>query len=431
MVTDPAVGATTTTEFEHAADNTLAAATVDGDTTVTTRNPDGQPVTETSPDGEATLTYADGATTASTVEEEGDVEARGQLYAPNGWLIAEHRDPAGYDRYYVTDHLGTPVGEFGRSTNQLASYDYDPFGLDDPLLSSGDMSTTVSFAGERADAETGTTDHEARSYDPALRTWITTDQYTDPAQDASLSMGSADANRMLYAGGNPINVTDPTGHDGCSAMVAAVTCAPGTDQNASTGNSGGGGACRCTAQGQPNVGGANIPAGQSGSVSGGGPNSMATVNPQNCSNPDYFRTHPYGCGVPEPGLQPVHDLDYALSFGGAGANALIRLGLRRAQYAASTRIVDESVGKTINLMTNRSKTAAKIHFRQLTRAPGKTKLLWKNGRVVGRRKTLRNGTTITYRTGSAVSKRTQKAGYGTVVTIARKGTKSINIKYLK
>jgi RHS repeat-associated protein len=62
------------------------------------------------------------------------------------------------------------------------------------------------------DPNTGLTDHDARSYNAALRTWVTTDQYADPSQDLGLSLDPSNANRMLYAGGNPISNVDPDGH---------------------------------------------------------------------------------------------------------------------------------------------------------------------------------------------------------------------------
>ena len=39
-----------------------------------------------------------------------------------------------------------------------------------------------------------------------------TDQYTDPADDIDVATSSVDANRMAYAGGNPVNMVDPEGH---------------------------------------------------------------------------------------------------------------------------------------------------------------------------------------------------------------------------
>ena len=227
-IADPAaVGApTTTTDLQQSAQNELSAATETVGTgepvsTITARAPDGRPVEETSSDrtgdgnstvDEAQLTYAGEARDAATVKEVGDVEARGRLVAPNGWVIADHREPAGYDRYYVTDHLGTPVIEAGRSGKVAGTYDYDAWGQADPLKTSGDMTTSTGFAGERVDQTTGMTDHDARSYNADLRTWVSTDQYEDPEGDMELSLSYEDSDRMQYSGSNPINNTDPDGH---------------------------------------------------------------------------------------------------------------------------------------------------------------------------------------------------------------------------
>jgi RHS repeat-associated protein len=219
--TDPAGAApATVVDLTHGSDNQLQSTSVDGDSSTLTRDADGRVMTQTSPDGDdaqsnvdvAKLSYAGSDPAPATIQETGDVEARGRLVAPNGWIIAEHRDPSGYDRYYVTDHLGTPVIEMGRSGTVVGTHDYDAYGTPEQFKTSGAMTTTIGFTGERVDPSTGLTDHDARSYNAALRSWVTTDQYSDPSQDLGLSLDPNNADRMLYAGGNPISNVDPDGH---------------------------------------------------------------------------------------------------------------------------------------------------------------------------------------------------------------------------
>jgi RHS repeat-associated protein len=78
------------------------------------------------------------------------------------------------------------------------------------------------YIGERTDPETGLTYLHARFYDPALGRFLSPDWWdvTEP---------SVGTNRYAYAGGDPVNSSDPDGHDGaCTAgdnaclLLAAV-----------------------------------------------------------------------------------------------------------------------------------------------------------------------------------------------------------------
>jgi RHS repeat-associated protein len=191
-------------------------------TEVTSRDPEGRPTAIFDGVETVTMGYVSDEREAALITEGGDDEARGQLTAPNGWLIAENRDPAGLSRYYLSDNLGTPVAEFGRSGNQLGSRDLDAYGQDLNYQASGTMTTTIGFAGERQDPKTGMTDHDARSYNPELRTWVSMDQYADPMQDLNVALDPTNSNRALYAGGNPVNNIDPDGHGFVSNLLGAV-----------------------------------------------------------------------------------------------------------------------------------------------------------------------------------------------------------------
>ena len=78
----------------------------------------------------------------------------------------------------------------------------------DPLhSSSGDLKTDRTFYGQKADAS-GLLYYNARYYDHALGTFISPDSMVpDPSQNINF-------NRFLYAKGNPLKYTDPSGNCG-------------------------------------------------------------------------------------------------------------------------------------------------------------------------------------------------------------------------
>jgi len=101
--------------------------------------------------------------------------------------------------------------------------------------------------------------------------YLIPDQLQSTMQTIDASAGghidASTRDRRTYVGNNPVGMIDPNGHDGCSPLVAVVSCAPGTDQNQSTGNANGGGGCHCVAQGKP------VPqGGQATDGTGGSPN---------------------------------------------------------------------------------------------------------------------------------------------------------------
>jgi RHS repeat-associated protein len=84
-------------------------------------------------------------------------------------------------------------------------HDYGPYGA--PLASNGStILNTKAYINERYDAETGLQYLHARYYDPNLGRFLTPDTY-DPANPA------VDTNRYAYAGNDPINSSDPSGHE--------------------------------------------------------------------------------------------------------------------------------------------------------------------------------------------------------------------------
>ena len=101
------------------------------------------------------------------------------------------------------DHLGsTSLTTRGSSTT--ASRAYYAYGAE--RSATGDLRTDHTFTGQKRDA-TGLMYYNARYYDPALGTFVSPDTLVpNPAR-------VIDYNRFLYARGNPLKYTDPTGNN--------------------------------------------------------------------------------------------------------------------------------------------------------------------------------------------------------------------------
>ena len=100
------------------------------------------------------------------------------------------------------DHLGsTSLTTAGSAVE--ASRAYYAYGAE--RSASGDLKTDRTFTGQKSDAS-GLLYYNARYYDPALGTFISPDSLVPNAGRI------IDYNRFLYARGNPLKYTDPTGH---------------------------------------------------------------------------------------------------------------------------------------------------------------------------------------------------------------------------
>ena len=122
----------------------------------------------------------------------------------------------------MTDQLGTPRMVFGK-TGALANvkrHDYLPFGEE---LSSGQggRNTTLGygasdsirqkFTSQERDTETGLDYMHARYFASAQGRFTSADSF------AGSTSNPQSLNRYAYVGNNPVNFSDPTGHDRFSA----------------------------------------------------------------------------------------------------------------------------------------------------------------------------------------------------------------------
>jgi RHS repeat-associated protein len=101
----------------------------------------------------------------------------------------------------VSDHLGSVRAVRGVANS---THDYGPYGA--PLITNGSTAlNTKGYINERYDTETGLQYLNARYYDPNLGRFLSPDTW-DP------TLPGVDINRYAYAGNDPINGMDPSGH---------------------------------------------------------------------------------------------------------------------------------------------------------------------------------------------------------------------------
>lgn len=125
---------------------------------------------------------------------------------PSGGLIAERG--AGGEFYYVTDGNGSTVALVDTTGTVQATYSYDPAGQTtsvggpNPAIAGGNP---YRYAGGYTDTTTGLIKFGARYYNPTLGRWTQLDSLTS-------LLDFTNGNRYAYAGDDPINTSDPSGH---------------------------------------------------------------------------------------------------------------------------------------------------------------------------------------------------------------------------
>lgn len=110
--------------------------------------------------------------------------------------------------YYHGDHLGSANVLTDASGVKKELTEYEPFGKisRSNKLGSSDEIARYYFTGQKLDDETGLYFYNARYYDPSLGRFISPDTIVQsPSNPQTL-------NRYTYAGNNPVNNIDPTGH---------------------------------------------------------------------------------------------------------------------------------------------------------------------------------------------------------------------------
>ena len=109
--------------------------------------------------------------------------------------------------YYITNLQGDVMYLVDASGNEVAAYDYDPYGK--IISATGAMAeiNPLRYRGYYYDSETGFYYLQSRYYDPEICRFINADSY------ASTGQGFIGFNMFAYCNNNPVNFIDPFGHD--------------------------------------------------------------------------------------------------------------------------------------------------------------------------------------------------------------------------
>ena len=174
------------------------------------------------------LTDPTAGTVTSTYDADGDLVQRTTAHSTVDFLgpLAEWSSATGYTTYvdagglliaqharsgtlwYATDARGTPrliTNAKGQVTSRVNT---TPLGQAIALTGAGNE---IGYAGHRDIGTTGLIDMSARDYDPQLGRMLTADTIV-PQADDPLAL-----NRYAYAGNDPIDNIDPSGHDDISS----------------------------------------------------------------------------------------------------------------------------------------------------------------------------------------------------------------------
>jgi RHS repeat-associated protein len=119
--------------------------------------------------------------------------------------------------FFHKDHLGSSTvmtNNDSDSTQVKESTEYLPYGSD--RLHTGAVQSNYKFTDQERDTSTGLYNYNARLYDPVIGRFVSADGIVPyPYDPQSL-------NRYSYVYNNPLGYTDPSGHMGDSAALAAA-----------------------------------------------------------------------------------------------------------------------------------------------------------------------------------------------------------------
>ncbi|WP_125461015.1 RHS repeat-associated core domain-containing protein [Clostridium taeniosporum] len=157
------------------------------------------------------------------------VRIRYNIYSASGQLVSmnitssETSDING-EYYYIRNAQGDIIGLFDGTETQIASYSYDSWGK---LISIKDGSgvditndtesigykNPYRYRGYRYDTETGLYYLQSRYYNPEWGRFINADDYVGTVGDL------LSCNMFAYCKNNPVNMSDPDGHNGLLAFT--------------------------------------------------------------------------------------------------------------------------------------------------------------------------------------------------------------------
>ncbi|MCP4525482.1 MAG: RHS repeat-associated core domain-containing protein [Aestuariibacter sp.] len=141
-----------------------------------------------------------------------------KYYYHGGKRVAMRVDESGESEVYYLhgDHLGSTSLSTDENGGMVARQLYHPYGT--TRYSEGTLATDFGFTGQRKDSSTGLVFMHARYYHPALGRFVSADTIVP-------GTGSQGRNRYMYVEGNPVQYTDPSGHNGVPWWAGAMAAA--------------------------------------------------------------------------------------------------------------------------------------------------------------------------------------------------------------
>jgi RHS repeat-associated protein len=130
-----------------------------------------------------------------------------------GKRIARRNIASGNIYYYLSDHLGSSrmIMQTGQ-TSACYDADFDPFGGEHVVTNA--CPQNYKFTGKERDAETGLDNFEARYYSSQFGRFHSADWSALTAPVPYADLGNPQTlNLYAYVKNNPLNLTDPTGHE--------------------------------------------------------------------------------------------------------------------------------------------------------------------------------------------------------------------------
>jgi RHS repeat-associated protein len=158
-----------------------------------------------------------GATSLSYVGSTDSLASDGTndyTYTPSGTITSAGQS-GGTAYSTMTDQHGDVVGTFSPASSTMAlaaDATYSPYGT--VTATSGSM-PAAGYQGDYTDPVTGLAYMNARWYNPANGTFVSSDTL-----NGSPIPSTVDGNPYAYANGNPLTQTDPTGH--CSGVLGCI-----------------------------------------------------------------------------------------------------------------------------------------------------------------------------------------------------------------
>ena len=150
--------------------------------------------------------YEDGSV-LGTRDENGNI-TNFHILTPGGELIQTERPQTqGGPKLYLynKDDQGSTTSILGEDGSAVKVYDYDPYGNTEVLSGDG-FDNEVCYTGQIYDGRTGLYYYNARFYDASAGAFTSQDTYRGEGSDPRT------LNLYGYCGGDPVNLTDPTGH---------------------------------------------------------------------------------------------------------------------------------------------------------------------------------------------------------------------------